>query len=369
MKPFQIETCCPEKRTRHSCLPFIHYCSKGLLSLPFAFFFIFCFIPFYGSSSNMTKRDSVAAGFTTPTMSTNVPRRHLQPFAYDGQASDEQPSTAAGTPYMVHAPSSAWPTSHLHAESNPSHPYELTSTTHPRPTSSHTTDTTHQSPILPVHESSLPDWHPLHHASTTSWRQVHAHYFYEVSHSGQDDNAPPERYLMITEVDRYGIHRNRQPEYFFNGIIGHIRACRNGWIDSWTQANHLANYWRRHYQIPEVHQHSSSTWWNFDDTYNASSNTAPDMDDTDSIHAQVENSPPVQIHQLATLFWNILNTDRDGNRGILQRLEDADEDLARHPVQIFGPEDLAHLASHLAETTQTLANQAHAMAAMTDLSD
>ena len=93
------------------------------------------------------------------------------------------------------------------------------------------------------------------------------------------------------------------------------------------------------------------------------------MDDTDSLHAQVENSPPVQIHQLATLFWNILNTDRDGNRGILQRLEDADEDLARHPVQIFGPEDLAHLASHLAETTQTLANQAHAMAAMTDLSD
>ena len=183
------------------------------------------------------------------------------------------------------------------------------------------------------------------------------------------DNAPPERYLMITEVDRYGIHRNRQPEYFFNGIIGHIRACRNGWIDSWTQANLLSNYWRRHYQIPKVHQHPSSTWWNFEDTHNASLQNVPDMEDTDSIHAQVENSPPVQIHQLATLFWNILNTDRDGNRGILERLEDTDEDLSRHPVQIFGPEDLAHLASHLAATTQTLADQAHAMAAMTDLSD
>ena len=93
------------------------------------------------------------------------------------------------------------------------------------------------------------------------------------------------------------------------------------------------------------------------------------MDDTDSLHAQVENSPPVQIHQLATLFWNILNTDRDGNRAILERLEAADEDLERHPVQIFGPGDLAHLASHLAETTHMLANQAHDMAAMSDLSD
>ena len=316
----------------------------------------------------MTKRDSVAAGFTTSPMSSNVPRRHLHPLAYAEQDAEDQHSSA-GTPYMSHTSSSAWPTSHLHAAPNPSHQSELSSTTHPRPTSSHTAETTHQSPILPAQESTLPDWHPLHHASTTSWRQVHAQYFYEVSHSGQVDNAPPERYLMITEVNRYGIHRNRQPEYFFNGIIGHIRACRNGWIDSWTQANLLSNYWRRHYQIPEVHQHPSSTWWNFEDTHHASLQNVPDMDDTDSIHAQVENSPPVQIHQLATLFWNILNTDRDGNRGILERMEDTDEDLSRHPVQIFGPEDLAHLASHLAATTQTLADQAHAMAAMTDLSD
>ena len=205
----------------------------------------------------MTKRDSVAAGFTTPTMSTNVPRRHMQPFAYDGQASEEHSSNVAETPFVFHSPSSAWPTSHLHEEANPPQSYERTSAAHPRPTSSHTTTTAHQSPIIPAQESSLPDWHPLHHASTTSWRQVHAHYFYEVSHSGQDEHAPPERCLMITEVDRYGIQRNRQPEYFFNGIIGHIRACQNGWIDSWTQANHLSNYWRRHYQIPEVHQHSS----------------------------------------------------------------------------------------------------------------
>ena len=316
----------------------------------------------------MTKRDSVAAGFTTPPMSTNAYRRQRPPVAYADNVSEAQ-SSQAGTPYMAQPSSSAWTTTSIHAEQIPPHPSDLTTNMHPRPTSSHTDDTTNQSPILPVQETSLPDWHPLHHASTTSWRQLHAQYFYEVSQFGQNDDSPPERYLMITEVDRHGTHRNRQPEYFFNGIIGHIRACRNGWIDSWTQANLLSNYWRRHYQIPEVHPHHDSTWWNFEETNNASINNTPDMDETDSIHAQVENSPPVQIHQLATLFWNILNVDRDENRGILERLEDPDEDLSRHPVQIFGPDDLAHLASHLAATTQTLADQAHAMAAMTDLSD
>ena len=322
----------------------------------------------FGSSCNMTKRDSVAAGFTTSPMSTNVHRRQRHPSAYTGHDSEEQHSQA-GTPYMTHPSSSAWSTTPIHPGQNSPHQSDLTTHVHPGTTSSHTADTTSQSPILPVQESSLPDWHPLHHASTTSWRQVHAQYFYEVSQFGQNDNSPPERYLMITEVDRFGIHRNRHPEYFFNGIIGHIRACRNGWIDSWTQANLLSNYWRRHYQIPEVHPPHNSTWWNFEETHNVSAHSAPDMDDTDSIHAQAENSPPVQIHQLATLFWNILNTDSDGNRGILERLEDPDEDLSRHPVQIYGPEDLAHLASHLAATTQTLADQAHDMAAMTDLSD
>ena len=73
------------------------------------------------------------------------------------------------------------------------------------------------------------------------------------------------RSLMVTEVDRYGVQHNRQPEFFFNGIVGHICADRYGWIDSWEQSTYLANYWRRHFNIPEVeyepyswHQHPQS---------------------------------------------------------------------------------------------------------------
>ena len=94
------------------------------------------------------------------------------------------------------------------------------------------------------------------------------------------------------------------------------------------------------------------------------------MEDTDSVTANVDiNPPPVQIHQLATLLWNILNNDREANQAILERLENTEGDLLRHPVQIFAAADLAHLASHLAETTRTLANQAYEMEAMSDLSE
>ena len=91
------------------------------------------------------------------------------------------------------------------------------------------------------------------------------------------------------------------------------------------------------------------------------------MEDTDSIIANVDiTPPPVQIHQLATFLWNILNNDRDANMAILERLEDPDDDLSRHPVQIFSAADLAHLASHLAESTRTLSDQARRMEAFPD---
>ena len=93
------------------------------------------------------------------------------------------------------------------------------------------------------------------------------------------------------------------------------------------------------------------------------------MEDADSVTGNVGiTPPPVQIHQLATILWNILNNDREANQAIMERLEDPDDDLSRHPVQIFSAEDLAHLASHLAETTRNLSDQAYQMEAISDIS-
>ena len=289
----------------------------------------------------MTKRDSVTAGFTFPPMSMNTPRRPSRAARHAGHSSEWQDSHAAASSYTSHPEFSSGHTSHHSAYGDQSHPSEYEVPSIPIPTSA---PSGHQAPIIPSRDTNSQGEHPLQHQFAENHRQLHAHYFVEVSIPGNDQNLPANRYMMVTELDQHGIHRNRQPEYFFNGIVGHIRACRNGWIDSWTQSNQLANYWRRYFNIPEIAQSRSTTRWENDG----------------------HDSP---THQLATLLWNILNNDREANQAILERLEDTEGDLLRHPVQIFSAADLAHLASHLAETTRTLANQAYEMEAMSDLSE
>ena len=95
-----------------------------------------------------------------------------------------------------------------------------------------------------------------------------------------------------------------------------------------------------------------------------------EMDDTDSIAANVGTaSVPSQIHQLATVLWNILNNDRDSNAAILEKLENPGDDLSTNPVQVFTVTDLAHFASHLALTTHVLSQQAQNMEELSEIDD
>ena len=182
---------------------------------------------------------------------------------------------------------------------------------------------------------------------------------------------------MVTEVDRLGVQRNRQPEFFFNGIVGHVRADNRVYIDSWEQATQLANYWRRHFNIPEV-QGENASWHHFQqpsdnaDRQDEDQDAPPEseMEDDDSITANVGTLPvPSQTHQLATVLHNILNSDRESNVAILEKLENPGDDLSANPTQIFTAADLAHLASHLAQTSHILARQAQDMEDLSDIDD
>ena len=317
----------------------------------------------------MTKRDSVLAGFTSPSSSMSMPRRHSRSHGYPSSAA--LPSDSSHHPRSVteFTESTTWPSSsaaHYHEQSSP-YGYLTGAPPVPLPTS-----TDQQHPIPPEQAET----YPLQREIEQRRRQLHAHIFTEVCSPQTDPSQPETRRLMVTEVDRYGVYRNRQPEFFFNGIIGHIRADRNGWIDSWEQATQLANYWRRHFNIPE--EIYDGNWHHYQhevDSVNQveeSQESLPGsgMDDTDSIAANVGvPSTPTQIHQLANILWNILNNDREANMAILERLENPDNDLSTRPVQIFSAADLAHLASHMAETTRTLSHQAQQMEALSDISD
>ena len=89
------------------------------------------------------------------------------------------------------------------------------------------------------------------------------------------------------------------------------------------------------------------------------------MEETESLLAYAASaSAPSQIHQL-TILWNILNNDRGANLAILEKLENP----ANDPIQVFSAADLAHLASHLAQTTRDLSHRAQQMEALSDISD
>ena len=181
---------------------------------------------------------------------------------------------------------------------------------------------------------------------------------------------------MITEVDRYGVERNRQAEFFFNGIVGHVRSYDGGRINSWDEATRLANYWRRFYNSPGVHDGNASWTPSWQDHRQSSDNVEntgqeqpeSDMEDDTSVNVETGQLPiPSQVHQLAALLHNILISDRDSNAAILEKLEIPSADPNTNPIQLLTASDLDHLSSHLAITAQTLAQQE--LADLSDISD
>ena len=250
----------------------------------------------------MTKRDSLIAGFTSPPIPMSMPRRHSRSHGYP--SSSAAPSDSGHLHRSVTdltEPAARYPSRHEDASTHSSqHGYSTEAPAVPLPASGD-----HQTPIAPRQEEAF----PLQREMAEQRRQLHAHYFTEVRVPNSDSSQPDLRRLMVTEVDRFGNHRNRQPEFFFNGIIGHIRADQNGWIDSWEQATQLANYWRRHFQIPEVHQ--AGHWQHYPQEFNSGNQaeesqddmSGSNMDDTDSLVVHAESaSAPIQIHQLATVL-------------------------------------------------------------------
>jgi len=183
----------------------------------------------------------------------------------------------------------------------------IASLTHPEPASGYTS---HSVPIpMPLYSSSsTPNFQAFAPLQPSQWRQriVHTHTFkiYEYG------NAPAD---LVEELDSSGHSRGRSLEYFFNGIVGHARDRHGNQVDSWHQATQLANYWRRHFGVPEdsrsYHDH------NPDDGAEPTDVTLR-PDSMDGIPLPGQLNPPVTITQLAWLLHSILSQDPAGNESI-----------------------------------------------------
>ena len=139
------------------------------------------------------------------------------------------------------------------------------------------------------------------------------------------------RRLMVTESDRTGQERNRRPEFFFNGILGHVRDRWEGYIDSWTESSCLANYWRRFFNIDEIHEETTAEGHQVGHHQNESDDAAPgdaeDLAEDTLVTAHTGDVPvPSQVHQLATILYNVLIADPEYNAPILEKLQIPPED-------------------------------------------
>ena len=155
----------------------------------------------------MTKRDSGCAGNDSPRVPMQRRQFSLQFQNRSGAASSEDASSSA--------------TGHWPQPLNPPHGNDQSGT----PSGAHHFG--YASETLPV---PLPSGSPSHHQGEAyplqseiqqRHRVLHSHIFKEAL--GNQQAGHPNR-LMVTEVDRWGVERNRQPEFFFNGIVGHMRS-------------------------------------------------------------------------------------------------------------------------------------------------
>ena len=314
----------------------------------------------------MTKRDSDCAGIDSPRGPMSLHRRQLTGAVEHNRAA----ASSARHPNADRSQGS-W---------HPYHSHHGTTELGDTPSSaSHFGYTSNIPPVpMPSGYQSQPhgEAYPLQSEIQKQNKVLHTHIFKKVV--SPPGSHVPDR-LIVTEIDRLGEERHRQPEYFFNGLVGHVRAANGGYIDSWQQATRLANYWHRFYGIPEPDETSQSweqTWQQSDNADQTAENQdsahESEMDDDTSNTANVGTLPvPIQIHQLASILYNILNNDREANAAILEKIETDQTDLATDPCQLFKAEDLAHLASHLATTTQTLSQHAlrMQMEALSDIED
>ena len=173
----------------------------------------------------MTKRDSSSADLDSPrnlwfdswSQPMNPCRHRHASEAASSSAADSSTRQARRLPGTSTTPGSHQP---------PPFGYSSSAPAIPMPTASH-------------------NWHhqeayPLQSEMSQHHRVLHTHIFKEVT---TYQSGTPVRRLMITEVDNQGTGRNRQPESFFNGMIGHERPRGGGYVNSWAEATRLSNYW------------------------------------------------------------------------------------------------------------------------------
>ena len=161
----------------------------------------------------MTKRDSSFAGIDSPRVPMSVPRRHFAIRLQHGSGAASSETASSSTNARVPLPSDMNPPQRRPDETGTNveaRHFGYTAMIPPVPLP-HGYTSDHQG-----------DAYPLQSEMSQSHRVLHTHIFKEVM--SPPESGRPSR-LMVTEVDRYGVERNRQPEFFYILLQWNCWSC------------------------------------------------------------------------------------------------------------------------------------------------
>ena len=181
--------------------------------------------------------------------------------------------------------------------------------------------------------------------------------------------------------DSHETERLRRPEFFFHGIVGHVKDNWGYSINGWREASNIANYWCRYFHIEEVPYTSYQTephgQQENNDIPENSAGDAPaedDAEDTSNMEVLTETadhvpSVPRQISQLAHILYDALIRRPEFNAPILELPQIPPDDPTESNLRLFTAAELAQLGSHLAVTANVLAQEANPEDFPADFSD
>ena len=175
---------------------------------------------------------------------------------------------------------------------------------HPQAASS-TAPSSHTSPQIP----------PLHIPDGAFWSRPRQRVGHSILFKILEETLPSgrvSRQILVEETDAHGCTQPKSLEFFFNGIIGHLRDRWGHTLDYDRVCSHLANYWRSWFGAPTtgpVFEYS----YPVPRTNTEQEQTTTSSPPTSGTVPETETQIPVQILQVAWFLNSIIEAHSEGN--------------------------------------------------------
>ena len=161
----------------------------------------------------------------------------------------------------------------------------------------------------------------------------------------------------MEETDAHGYTEPKSLEFFFNGIIGHLRDRWGYTLDYDRLCSQLANYWRSWFGAPTtgpVFDYSDPVPWANTEQEQMATSPPP----TSGTAPETETQIPVQILQVAWLLNSIIEVHSEGNAALVHEIRNTQPGTLRdlHSDRV-DPAALANLCVNLGIMTNRLVQQ------------